>query len=552
MILKKFLPDNRQISLLTAFFGCFAVQETIGITVRNPLTVVLFACLFLISKRIYGFKLTGEKANHFLVLSGLVSGIGAGLLAVFINQKASEQFTSAVFRLLSLIILFIGYIFLIELIFFALLLLFKRDAFVVRQLSERGRWIIPLTGALERRIFWLTFLVCFVCYLPYYLYEYPGIMTADSLVQYEQIIGRIPLSNHHPVIHTMTIKLFYELGMAVTGDPIKALSFYTFAQMLFVAICSGVAVREILRIEGIINVKHIVPAMAFFALMPFNAVFAVTMWKDVPFAGIGVLLCCRILEMNRRKNELKPGDYLIYSALGVLFSLFRSNGWIAFIVFTPFFIFAFRKDMIKAVASSLICIVVVLTVKGPVFDRLSVTGPDFVESLSLPLQQVARVIVDEGNLDENDLNMIDHVIDRTYIKQLYVPGYADNIKELVRAGNPQALEEDKAGYLKLWLRLFFKNPVEYIKAFYDLEGGYFYPDVAYTVADVDGIMGNDMGLYSVPVIGGKFIKIKEILLKLSDFMPVYGWFFSIGMYTAALIIGFFVALRKKRVVSVLF
>ena len=70
--------------------------------------------------------------------------------------------------------------------------------------------------------------------------------------------------------------------------------------------------------------------------------------------------------------------------------------------------------------------------------------------------------------------------------------------------------------------------------------------MAYSVGDVDGIMSNDMGLYASPIIGGRFIKVKEILLKLGDFMPIYGMLFSIGAYFWGLLITLIVAVRKKR------
>ena len=41
-------------------------------------------------------------------------------------------------------------------------------------------------------------IICFACWFPYFLYEYPGIMTADSLVQYAEFFGVEPVSNHHP------------------------------------------------------------------------------------------------------------------------------------------------------------------------------------------------------------------------------------------------------------------------------------------------------------------------------------------------------------------
>ena len=72
----------------------------------------------------------------------------------------------------------------------------------------------------------------------------------------------------------------------------------------------------------------------------------------------------------------------------------------------------------------------------------------------------------------------------------------------------------------------------------------------YEVADADGLMPKSLGLYSSPIIGGKFIKIKEILIKLSDFMPVYGWLFSIGMYFIGLVACLVTSILKKDMVLI--
>lgn len=549
--MNKLSSNYKVISFLTGFFGCWAIQETIGITVRNPLTVVLFVCLYIFSNKVYGYRYSGQSPKGVMAVRVLVPLVAAIVLAWFINPGVAASFTSSAFRLLSLAILFAGYFLLLELAISTVFLLTQKQQFTLREQDEKKIEFKPLDKGSERKIFAAATIVCLLCYLPYFLYEFPGIMTADSLVQYEQILSRIPLSNHHPVIHTLTIKLFYRIGLMFTENPISALAFYTVAQMIFISICNGVAVREIARIEGCINKKHILAAIIFFALVPFNAVFAVTVWKDVPFAGIAVLLCCRLIEMYRKKEEgLKFWDFAAYSILGILFSLYRSNGWIAFLLFTPFFMVTFRKELRKALISTFLCIAVVMTVKIPLFNAMGVQGPDFIESLSLPMQQVARVLAKGGKVDENDLAMIDECMDRTYVRELYVPWYADNIKELVRAGHPEVIEENKKGYLGLWLRVFAGNPIEYIKAFYELEGGYFYPDVPYAVADADGIMDNDLGLYPTPIIGGAFIKVKEILLKLSDFMPIYGWLFSIGFYTWGVVLGLVAVIRQKRMALV--
>ncbi len=539
--------------LLTAFFGCWAIQSSSGITVRNPLTVVLFLCIYAGALYVRSYEYRGKARWLYLVLPAAVGLVAGAVLAKLIYPAASAEFTNSLFRIMTFGILLFGYFLMADLAARAVFLLIKKNDFV-KNGSLKGtdgsviNWIKELPDKKEiGSLSFLTAALCFVCYLPYFLYEYPGIMTADSIVQYQQIVGVLPYSNHHPLVHTLMIKLFYELGMLVTGDPVSAISFYTLAQMIFMCICSGVLIKEIVLVMGREDMRIVAAIMAFLALLPINAVFAVTVWKDVPFAGISILLVCHIINMSRRgAMSVTTADFVIFGVLGVLFCLFRSNAWYAFIVFVPAFIYCFRARLKEAVVTALLTIALVVLVKGPVFGAMGVTGPDFVESLSLPLQQVARVIVDDKEISESDLALIDEVIDRTYIKELYVGGYADNIKELVRAGNPKHLEDNKAAYLGLWVRLGLKNPIEYIKAWYDLEGGYIYPDVAYKVADADGIMGNDLGLYPRPIIGGKFIKVKEILIKLSDFMPLYGMLFSIGAYCWGLLAALILAVRKRR------
>ena len=550
--MKKPFSDDNILAFFAAFLISWVIQITTGITVRNPLTVVLFVVIFILFMKGNGYSYTKKVPVSFAIIHEFAPLFGSGAIAWLLYREKSAQFSSSFFKLMTFAVLFLGYFVLlgtiISLIFFCLN---RKDFVKEKQEKSNAIYVKELGPDGEKKLFYITALVCFAFWLPYFLYEFPGIMTADSLVQYGEIMGMEPWSNHHPVVHTLLIKLFYDLGMLITGKPVIALSFYTVFQMIFMSFCSAAGVIEIIRIEGEYNRNKIIPAMAFFAWVPFNSVFAVTMWKDVPFAGIAMLLSCHLVEMYRKKDEgIRKRDMAVFAILGILFCLLRSNAFIAFIVFAPFFVWTFRKNLVKAVAQVLTCIVCVILIKGPVFNATGIPGPDFVESLSLPLQQVARVLVDEGNVDESEMAMIDAVVDRTYVELLYDPCYADNIKELVRAGHPEVLEANKKDYLGLYLKLFGKNPGKYIASFYDLEGGYFYPDVEYKVADVDGIMSNPFGLYSMPIIGGKFIKLKEILIKLSDFMPVYGWLFSIGMYTIGLFISIIHVVRSRKMILI--
>ncbi|MBO5624006.1 MAG: hypothetical protein J5959_20540, partial [Butyrivibrio sp.] len=239
-------------------------------------------------------------------------------------------------------------------------------------------------------------------------------------------------------------------------------------------------------------------ALIFFAIIPFNAVFAVIIWKDIPFAGVTMLLFCVVKDLRDNiaddcENESSGGakivlQWILFTILSILFALLRSNAWIAFILWIPFLLVAFKKDIMKVSYSIVTVVISVALVKGPVFSNLGIVGPDFVESLSVPSQQIARMYIDDVISDEEDISLIQSAIDTTYIKDLYAADYADNIKELIRAGHPEEIENNKRRFLKLWLKQVRNNPKEALKAWYDLEGGYIHADTSLRVADMDGIM----------------------------------------------------------------
>jgi hypothetical protein len=159
-----------------------------------------------------------------------------------------------------------------------------------------------------------------------------------------------------------------------------------------------------------------------------------------------------------------------------------------------------------------------------------VEQPDFIESVCIPMQQITAVICNDRELTPNQLALIENVVDLTYIKDLYNPTFADNIKELVRAGNEDYLVEHKGDFLKLWLELGLQYPGDYLDAYVQQTYGYWYPDSFYLVAEAEGISATDLGISHTPLIGGPLIvKTKEIAIKLGSMVPIYGTLWSMGV-----------------------
>lgn len=372
-----------------------------------------------------------------------------------------------------------------------------------------------------------AFLCCLLCWLPYYLYQYPGIMTPDSINQLEQILGVIPWSNHHPWIHTLLFGLFYHIGFALTKNMVIAVSVYTFFQMCLLAgsVAYFISTLRSHKIRPFV----LLLIVAFYALIPYHAVFSVTVWKDIPFAAAVLFFNCAILRLSVQ-NKICVKNLAILFVSGVMICLFRSNGWYAFLLALPFLLFGFRQKAKAVYPPLLAALLLAAVVKYPVMNAFQVEQPDFIESVSIPMQQIAAVICNDRYLTEEELSLIEEVVDLTYIHELYNPTFADNIKELVRAGHQDYLIAHKNEFLMLWIDLGLRYPGDYLTAYVDQTYGYWYPDSFYLVAEAEGVSATDLGVSHTPLIGGPLvIKTKEIAIKLGSMVPIYGTLWSMGV-----------------------
>ena len=77
----------------------------------------------------------------------------------------------------------------------------------------------------------------------------------------------------------------------------------------------------------------------------------------------------------------------------------------------------------------MISVIVTLIVLGPVISAFHVIPVDTVEALSIPLQHIARIIVDEKPLTEEQIELIEKLAPVEEIKQAYRPTISDPVKK---------------------------------------------------------------------------------------------------------------------------
>lgn len=541
--------------IIQSFFTTWALMKAGRMEPGNLLTLVFF--LFALLFYSYEEKLLSEYKFDRKKILYKVSGICAVLFAFLYmavdSPKYIETLTSPLFRFGVLTAVFLGFVFLFYHLLAFLFLFTTNKSRLSRMLFSGLYDELPKKNSIKG--FYLlhpglcAFLLCILCWLPYFLYQYPGIMTPDSIVQFEQVLGINPYSNHHPWMHTLLIKLLYTIGYQLTGSMLVALSFYTFFQMCLLAFSVSYFINTLKLCR--INPCICIVCTLFYALIPYHGVYSVTLWKDIPFAAAVLCFGCALIRLALTLNipfagaivsslhgRIQQGiNWSVYILSGLMLCLFRSNGWYAFLLCFPFFLIYFRKKA-KIMFPVLFGIVgTALIIKVPVMNAFGVTQPDFIESLSIPAQQISAVLCNDRELLPEELELIENVIDLTYIKELYNPYFADNMKELVRAGNQSYLETHKNEFFKLWLRLGLRYPGDYLTAYIHQTYGYWYPDSFYPVADAEGISATSLGVSHTPLIRGPLVvKGKEIAIKLGGMLPLYGTLWSMGAACWVLIV----------------
>ena len=101
------LFDNK-LNILAAFLGCWALQLALGITVRNPLTVVFFVILLLLGN-LWDTKGKQRPKKYATILCLVLSGAIAVALSIMLYERVASGFNSSVFKALSIAVLFLGF-----------------------------------------------------------------------------------------------------------------------------------------------------------------------------------------------------------------------------------------------------------------------------------------------------------------------------------------------------------------------------------------------------------------------------------------------------------
>lgn len=391
-------------------------------------------------------------------------------------------------------------------------------------------------------VFLISFAAVVLIDLVYlFLDEYPGHVTPDSLDQIIQGYQGTYINNH-PFWHTYWIKLVLTLGYGLFGSANGAVALFSVLQILFMAACFAYALMTLYQ-AGVPK-WCVAVGWGLYALLPHNIAMSITMWKDVPFAGGCLLFVVALYRLLASLDRKDPVACLLLAIGAVILSLSRNLG--AFLVLAACLlglpVLWKRSKTVVCLLAAVVVICILLT--GPVLTAAGVEGTDFTESLSIPLQQLARVVYDGCPLTDEETELLNRIFDLEEIPQLYTGWLSDPIKLEVRENDIGYFRENIGDYGKLWVRLGLKYPAEYVKAWVDQtkgywNGGYDYHQYAEMVEE---------NAFGIAKTSGNNIVAKLIYLYfgLTRHFIIFEPLLSIGLQVWILMGCGFVNLLKKR------
>lgn len=214
----------------------------------------------------------------------------------------------------------------------------------------------------------------------YLLAFYPGMMSADSFVQWEQVLTG-NYNDHHPPFHTFIIWLATRLAFTPASVAVFQILFLGF-----------VAAQWFSFFENIRLPRWVIwTAAAVFALTPVNGTMVNTLWKDVPFSTSVLalsLFLAKIMFTDGRWIRSWKAQILL-GVVCALVLLFRHDGLpLGVGTLAVLMIFYPRKWKGWAVAAT-ICLALYFGVRGPLYQAVGVQKSTVLVESSLSLYTMA-------------------------------------------------------------------------------------------------------------------------------------------------------------------
>ncbi len=265
----------------------------------------------------------------------------------------------------------------------------------------------------ENKIIFFIFPILFFVHIIWLLAFYPGLMSHDSVVQWEQAVN-LHLNDTHPYLHT----LYFSVLIKFFDSPATiAVVQIFFASLIFSLIFSYFYEKGIK--------KMIVFLVLLYCISIPIGLYTITLWKDIPFSlaliGLSFFLYTK-LKYDKLLSRWKLLDWLIILLLSVIVIYFRHNG-IIYLLFIPLLISFYFIGLKQKIIFSFIIVCIFFLLNFIVPHQLSVTPKPFWSKDVYIYHSMVGFYVDESNayISEESKMLLEKLIPGNILYEKYTP-----------------------------------------------------------------------------------------------------------------------------------
>ncbi len=407
-----------------------------------------------------------------------------------------------------------------------------------------------------RKDFLINYGSMIILCVPVILAEFPGFFVYDAQEELNEVLTRT-FTTHHPLFHVLLLGGTIALVHKITNSWNIGILVYIILQMLVINAIYAYVITYMQRCG--LGKKGRVFWILYYGAFPTIVMYTLCSCKDGLFSALLLLLTVFLIQLvKNREAFLSDRRKVVLFVLAAGFMpLFRHNGFYAYVVFIPFAIWYFRKELKPVLLGMLFVPVVLYLVLSNVLSlSLRTEGTHHQEMLTVPIMQIARVYAYEGDTVSDE----DKEIIESYIPANNLNKYTPRLSDLVKVDfNNELYEQNKGDFWKVWFKLFKSHPIAYLNAWMLTSYGYYYPPAVINVYkgnsvytftyDVSSYFGYEV---EPPGVRHSFIPALDELyryLSIGTFQqdaPVLHLFFSPGLYVFIFMFVFAYRIYKKK------
>ena len=285
----------------------------------------------------------------------------------------------------------------------------------------------------------------------------PGIATYDTFNQLHQISTGY-FTNWHPFFHTFINMLCLKVYPSTIS--ICIFQILVFSSM-WTIICKYTRDDDI-QSNKIFKLQMIITLII--CLIPINALYSITIWKDILFSYCLMFLCFLVYVMIDKKGIVNYKFIILISLIMAFISQLRGNGmYVILVAIVIYSVYLFMKKNIKmSILLPVLTVIFILLISS-----LNIVYDVHDNEKDALMTKTAHMLADyELNLDmdEADRQQIYVLLNKDKIKDNYKPTGSDRIFAI---SNHSEVKNNKGTYISLAFKYSLANPLHCLQYLFE-------------------------------------------------------------------------------------